>query len=457
MKKISLYILSLLALGFTACTEDFNVGVANPQSWEQDPAAAGMTFTTASVAAIDLATVTTDSVAVLSFSTPTMAADATVTKYEVALDGKITLGMSSAGKVKVSELQSAVVELYGKKPAPRTMSGVGNAIVSLNGQAFRVKAAAANIVVTPVAPVIESEYYLIGDITGWDGVDVSKLIKFDHSDADVYDDPFFTLIVEVPANCSWKVVPKSTIDKLKAGTISQLWDGQMLGALQDGWTELEGQLTVTNPGAVKIVESGLVKITLNMMEYTYQVKSMAYLYVPGNHQGWNPATAPYVFTSDKVNYKGFMALDGEFKFTSARDWDGTNYGNGGDGKLSTDSGAGNLSLSAGFYYLEANPTDLTWKHELITTFGLIGDATEGGWDASTAMDFDPATLTYTVTATLKAGAYKFRANNDWSVNLGGDLNNLSYGGDNIAVTAGKYKITLYLAEADHLYATAVAQ
>ena len=102
---------------------------------------------------------------------------------------------------------------------------------------------------------------------------------------------------------------------------------------------------------------------------------------------------------------------------------------------------------------------MTWIATEITTYGLIGDATEGGWDVSTPMTFDAATSTYTVTTTLKEGTFKFRANDGWDINLGGNINNLTHNGDNINVPegAGTYTITLDLSDAANLKATAVKQ
>ena len=189
-----------------------------------------------------------------------------------------------------------------------------------------------------------------------------------------------------------------------------------------------------------------------MLDYTYKVTVLGnvspFLYVPGNHQGWSPATAPFVHSTDFMNYGGFVSLDGEFKFTSEKSWDGVNYGAGAkDGALSTDGGAGNLKAEKGFYLLKANISSLTWSAVLIQTFGLIGSATDGGWDTSTPMTFDAAKSEYSITATLKDGELKFRANDVWDVNLGGDPEHLTFGGANIAVKAGTYKITLSLSDA----------
>ncbi len=175
----------------------------------------------------------------------------------------------------------------------------------------------------------------------------------------------------------------------------------------------------------------------------------AYLYVPGNHQNWDPATAPKLYTANMdMVYTGFVYLDGEYKFTSAPNWDSTNYGSGGEGKLSDDGGAGNITAEAGFYYLSADLNQLTYT-QTATVWGLIGDATPGGWDASTPMQYDRASNTWTVTTDMTTGTFKFRANDGWDINLGGDVKNLTFGGDNINIEAGNYTLTLKLTnEAD---------
>jgi hypothetical protein len=48
------------------------------------------------------------------------------------------------------------------------------------------------------------------------------------------------------------------------------------------------------------------------------------------------------------------------------------------------------------------------------------------------------------TITLTDGTIKFRANDGWDINFGGNPANLNAGGDNIPVTAGTYDIDLYL-------------
>ena len=234
-----------------------------------------------------------------------------------------------------------------------------------------------------------------------------------------------------------------------------------LGVATNGDDSESGLLVTENPQAGKIPAKGWVKITLNMLEYTYKIEALGnispFLYVPGGHQGWKPETAPYLYSTDMTHYDGYIYMDADntFKLTSQKDWDGTNYGYASDTELSTDGGAGNLSVTeTGFYRIEANLSTLTYKFSK-TEWGIIGDATQGGWDNSTPMTLNAETGEWSITTELAAGNYKFRANNKWDINLGGDLNHLTYGGDNITTEAGTYVITLKLGDASNYHATVV--
>jgi hypothetical protein len=90
-----------------------------------------------------------------------------------------------------------------------------------------------------------------------------------------------------------------------------------------------------------------------------------------------------------------------------------------------------------------------------TDWGVIGSATPGGWDNDTDMTYDPETGIWSVTLDLIDGAFKFRANDGWDINLGGDLNNLSYNGSDIPITEGNYTITLDLSNPQQYSATIV--
>jgi len=185
------------------------------------------------------------------------------------------------------------------------------------------------------------------------------------------------------------------------------------------------------------------------------------LWIPGDYQGWSPSTAPTVAAEVANIYEGYIyeAPGGtyQFKFTSAQDWNHINYGDAGSGTLTTDGSAAGMTLpGAGYYELVCNPSTLTWNYTL-TTWGIIGDATPGGWSNDTPLTFDPVKQVWSVTCNMLAsGSFKFRANGAWSIDFGIDANGHLQYADNPAYpyngslsnltvpSAGNYTITLDL-------------
>jgi hypothetical protein len=173
------------------------------------------------------------------------------------------------------------------------------------------------------------------------------------------------------------------------------------------------------------------------------------LQVPGSYQGWNPAdnnTVIYSLKSDG-KFEGFIYFPAntEFKYTDGPTWT-TNYGDkGADGFLDKD-GDNLKTTKAGYYRLRANLNDFSHS-EAATDWGLIGSATANGWDSDQNLSYDAAKQIWTITAPLKIGEIKFRANDDWAINFGDNGANLSleYDGANIAIPAdGTYEIQLIL-------------
>lgn len=180
---------------------------------------------------------------------------------------------------------------------------------------------------------------------------------------------------------------------------------------------------------------------------------VAVLWVPGAYQGWSPATAPNVYspTSNDI-YNGYVhfpvdveSLD--FKFASQPNWDGPNYGFGGDGILDTDPGASDLSVDEhGTYYMTVNTEELTWSSQ-VRNYALIGTFNE--WSDDEPLTWDDDEKVFTVTLDFVAGdMFKWRANGAWDINYGAndpDDGTLVQGGADIEITeAGNYTIILNL-------------
>lgn len=191
-------------------------------------------------------------------------------------------------------------------------------------------------------------------------------------------------------------------------------------------------------------------LTINVTPYTTSLPRIA---VPGNHQGWDPATAPTLAASDfgASDYEGYVWLETEYKFVAPDDAGNFAWGNldwGDDGSFSgvlVDDGESNVPATPGYYYVQVDTENLTYSASQYTNWGLIGSGTPTGWDSDNDMTYDPATQTFSITIDLTADEIKFRANDGWDWNYGdsGADGGLDNGGDNIVVpAAGNYTVVL---------------
>lgn len=216
-------------------------------------------------------------------------------------------------------------------------------------------------------------------------------------------------------------------------------------------------------------ETGEYKVVVDVNKHPFAVKVLStafpteeFIYIPGNHQGWSPEAAQALRTSDFDGvYKGFSNLNGDFKFTKQRAWgsSGDEYNSNDfstyEGGLAPSTDGSNINMpTADFYYIVADVMNAKLT-ATATTWGIIGDATAGGWDSDQNMTWDSDKKCWTATLTLTDGTMKFRANGGWDINVGGKIDDLSFGGDNMTVQAGTYDIELYLERtaSDAMYCT----
>lgn len=297
---------------------------------------------------------------------------------------------------------------------------------------------------------VEEKYYLIGTAT--DGrIDASKAIEMHNSGVSPYDDPVFTATIDITsaqaaAGYEWAVVPQST---LTAGSGMVLAPAEPDHAADaTGFLkayDTAGSFAVVNEDNIHLISVNVKADDLGLYSYSVSL-AIPNLYTPGGSNGWNQSASQMLFTDNYTFYQGYVNIQDEFKFTSAPDWDHTNYGYLEDGKLTTDGSAGNIKVQVnGLYWATANISALTYTLTQISTIGIIGDATPSGWDASTPLTPSADNLTWSAVVSLKGGEFKFRANDGWDINLGGSLTGLTPGGDNIASPGeGSYLVTLDL-------------
>ncbi|MFN0014966.1 MAG: SusE domain-containing protein [Saprospiraceae bacterium] len=217
---------------------------------------------------------------------------------------------------------------------------------------------------------------------------------------------------------------------------------------------IEMRLSVKISPEVNVIYSDA--ITLQVTPYKIVIV-YPQLQVPGSYQGWNPGDNSTVIFSAKSDnkYEGYVYFkddNTEFKYTVGPSWD-TNYGDiGANGSLEK-NGDNIKAPTKGVYRLNVNLNELTHTN-VRTDWGLIGSATPDAWNSDQNMTYDPANNKWTITLNLVAGDIKFRANDDWPINLGDTQANksLEYGGDNIAIAAaGNYTIDLILSGAVYTY------
>lgn len=361
--------------------------------------------------------------------------------------------------VQMSYWDDAYRHLLGKAPTAKDNYIRVAAYVCVGSQRSRIGGddkwfGTKTISVTPVDLHInvESAYYLVGSLNDWD---LATAIKFDHSDQSQYDDPVFTLAIDIPAaletdGCWWKIVPQSCYE---AGS----WDG-LYGTETDGDSAMDGVLFENGKaGCLKV--AGQYLFTINMLDCTYSVTSaIPMLYTPGGGNGWGFETG-MLDTWDFANYFGFVHMNGGFKVTDRPAWGGMEWG-AGDEEGTLKLGGGDINGPAdGLYWMKVNLGNLTYEFLPIESIGVIGGFPGNDWESDyvelAPKDGDILVRTADIEFTDDNTTWKFRTNGDWGANpnLGSDDNGaLSLDGSNLtAPGVGLYTITLDLRTVPYSY------
>lgn len=449
MKKTLLYSLATMAsLALASCAGDYD-DWANPQANEQEASAAkyGVTFANGSEAEgsmadedgiINLVTVNSTDANVSGFTLQDFKVNG------VAVNGTM---VGNSVQVSASELEKLVCE-QNKSRASVARDLKVETQVSINlasGDAVSITTkgeTTGKFTPTATPQLDEKGYYMLGQVNGneWDAKSPVWMNKI--------SDGVYQLKVTTTADKNWF--------KFYAGSnfVSNDWDSINKGALGckengseeafgyilyngDSWGELQ---TPVIPGA------GTWIVTLDMNNLTYTVGKPV-LYMAGDANGWDQIDV--LNGDDGVHFTGYMYLNQNgFKFCTQPNWDGTNYG----ADFNTAGDAANITMTepAGYYKVDVDLSAKTYTLIPITTIGIIGSASPNGWDSDVDMTYVPYNaetkeLGYweAKDITLASGEIKFRANDDWAINWGGDVNALTQSGANISVDAGTYDIKLY--------------
>ena len=297
---------------------------------------------------------------------------------------------------------------------------------------------------TPPPPAKPSVWSLIGTVndTAWDtDFDLTK----------VSGDIWRIRNVELKATDEFKLRADHSWNKNVGGPEGNAKSVNADGEEYDVYEPEIGKVFEVGSLNIRVPVEGAYDITFDYAAQTILIEEYVefakYIYAIGADTGWS-STYPLHTILDNgnntANYKGFGYLSGEFKFRpNADDWAG-DWEFDGEGKIA-DNGGSNCPApdEAGYYMIEVNLKEMTYKLTLITTIGVVGPAQAGGWDADTDLEYNPETGAWEGTLELAAGEMKFRANDAWAINWGGSLDAMVQDGGNITVEAGKYAIQLY--------------
>lgn len=450
-------------MSMVSCTEDYT-DWGTPQSNPQEEAVSFGKGSVTPVDVINLADVKTEKVKVASIVAPTSSNASYTPTYKINIGGR-AFDIDAEGNMAKADLVNYIVDKFGKRPTERDIDATLDAWVSNGATAVKMATSETfQVKAIPEAPVIEEGYYLVGDMFTTDDVDgwTKEVAKaFNHSDKDVYEDPVFTVSFETTkADQYWKIIPKKNIDA------DDLWAAGVVGPKVDGDDSMTGALTNGDAKAGKIAKAGKYKLTINMMDYTYTIEEVNYdpfIYFIGSTDGWKSSDQKLALVDEaKGVYTGYVYVADpngaglQFKFqrvAGSRD----NEINAGafvsfGGAATNENGNIGVNAGEGVYYFDVNLSEGTITATKVETMSMIGGF--NNWAGDAPMTWNPEEYCFEATNVgVTADGWKFRVNGGWAVNLGGSLNNLTAGGDNLTVAGNTVKLYPTRKTKDNIYCT----
>lgn len=449
MKKTLLYSLAVLAsVSLASCNGDYD-DWANPQTNPQEASAAkyGITFTAGPEAECNMP----DEDGVINLVTVN-STDADVTGYtlkDLKVNGEAIKGEINGNSIQVDATELEKILCSKNKSRASVARDINvESKVSVNlasGDAVAINTVGtttAKLKPSPTPDIDANGYYMLGEVNGnnWDPKNPVWMNKV--------SDGVYQLKVTTKKDKNYFKFYEGS--KFESGNWDVINTGVM-GCEKDGSEDASGTIYYTGdswgtPQTMVIAGTGTWIVTLDMNNLSYSV-GKPILYMAGDANGW--ATNDYLAGEDGVHFTGFMFLNQNgFKFCTQPEWKGTNYG----ANFDTAPDAANITMTeeAGYYKVDVDLGSKSYVLTPITTIGIIGSASPKGWDSDVDMTYVPYNaetkeLGYweIKDVTFTSGEIKFRANDDWAINWGGDVNALTQGGDNISVDAGTYDIKLY--------------
>jgi len=228
-----------------------------------------------------------------------------------------------------------------------------------------------------------------------------------------------------------------------------LYDGEIKFRKDNKWDEDFGDTGadgILDAGGDNIVVSaGTYKVMINLNDNTYTIEEFSWGIVGSGYNDWGAtpdAKFYYDYTTDTFKV-GVKLIDGEIKIRKNNAWDEDFGDSGADGTL--DAGGDNIAVTEGHYAVTIDFNSNTYTLEAGNLYGVVGSG-YNDWGATpdfTFTEVNPGIWVAEIVPLID-GEIKFRINDAWDSDFGdtGADGTLDAGGDNIAVTAGNYRIYL---------------
>lgn len=275
---------------------------ANPQSSAQE-AAQTVSFTATAAPAIDFNNVTTEYVQLF---VPTATSNNTITSQSLfatlsSSDGTVTkkIDATQDGKVKASDLQSAVEDLYGLAGDVRQIPTVITDTIKVNGVGY-IRTANVTSTVNLVTPSYTELLYEMGAESGWSANHTLRSANFDGK----YEGFYY-----LNGEFKFKVDANS-------------WDPINYGFASEGKLADHGG-NIPDPGA------GFYQIKVDLGEGTYSLTKINYISITGDGVGGWPTDGDNNSHDKDMTYNvaegcwewtGTIAASKSFKIRMNHDW-----------------------------------------------------------------------------------------------------------------------------------------
>ncbi len=252
--------------------------------------------------------------------------------------------------------------------------------------------------------------------------------------------PYIKSGIADPNNLEGYVYMDNTTNQWKVAT-TMSWDDTNYGGTTDAGTG-----TLSTDGDNITLPQGYYKLNVNAQDLTFEYVDTDWGVIGDATPGAWSTDTNLEYIPDVQTWRGGVTLaeTGAFKFRANDDWV-ISYGSvPADGTLDTedDNNIPSPGVAADYAFELDLSTPLNYTYSA-NRWGVIGSATPDAWDSDQDMTWDDVSGLFTLTVDLVVGEIKFRANDDWVINWGGDIGAMTQDGANIAISeAGNYTLTL---------------